>query len=339
MRVLFLVGNGFDCNLGLKTTYKAFYPYYINRFPDDRLANSIKNDYEKWSDLELGLGAYLSEIDKSEIDKFYNEKGNIETCLTEYLINEKKRISFGVGLKEEFLKNLQSLPKELSRKDARDMSNWINSVSDSIHYGFISFNYTNILSMIVDLPYKGTPILSHTSKQRGFNDVLDKPIYIHGSLEDRIILGVNDKTQIKNELIANDPNESAFMIKNDLNNQIGELRWEDAKASIDNSQYIFVYGMSLGDTDKNYWKYLYDWLLKKDRIHKLVLCAYTTNTVKLSATDYSRQQQRYRNQFIKATGIKNPDETVLMDIIVVHNPSVFNFSNITLKDEVKKDEK
>ena len=338
MRILFLVGNGFDCNLGLKTTYKDFYPYYIKRFPDDRLAKTIKDDYEKWSDLELGLGSYLYEINKTELDRFYDEKRNIETCLTEYLNKEKNRLSFGGGLKEEFLKNLHALPKELSRKDERDITNWINSIRDSIHYGFVSFNYTNILSLIVELPYKGNPILSHVSGQTRFNDVLDKPIYIHGSLEDRIVLGVNDKTQIKNDLIANEHNESIFMIKNDLNNQIGELRWEDAKASIDNSQYIIVYGMSLGDTDKNYWKYLYDWLLKKDKIHKLILCAYTNNTVKQSATDYSRQQQRYRNKFIRAAGIKTPDETVLNNIIVVHNPSVFNFSNITLKDEVKKDE-
>ena len=331
MHILFFIGNGFDCNLGLHTAYRDFYPYYIKCFPDDRLAKSIADDYMRWSDLELGLGSYLSKVNKSDIDNFYSEKSNIETCLTEYLNNETKRLSLNSGIKEEFMKKLQSLPQQLSRKDDIEMTKWINSNRTSIHYGFISFNYTNILSRIIAQPYKGTPILSHISNQTKYNDIIDNPIYIHGSLEDRIILGVNDKTQIINDDIANDPQESCFMIKNELNNQIGELRWEDTKTQIDKSQYILIYGMSLGDTDKNYWNYLYEWLSQKDSIHKLILCTHTSRLVKQSATEYSRLQHMFRNKFIKAAGIDIVDESLLKDIIVVNNPTIFDFNNITLK--------
>lgn len=165
MQILFFIGNGFDRNLGLRTSYKDFYPYYTKRYPDDNLAKSIAGDYERWSDLELGLGSYLSGIRKSEMDAFYEEKSNIEISLTDYLNNEKNRLSFSAGLKEEFYKKLQSFPKQLSKKDASDMLDWMSSISDSIHYGFISFNYTNILSQIIDLQYAGAPILSHISNK------------------------------------------------------------------------------------------------------------------------------------------------------------------------------
>lgn len=338
LKVLFLIGNGFDCNLGLRTTYKDFYPYYIKQFPNDRLANNIKDNYIRWSDLELGLGEYLKEICKTDLSIFYDEKGNIELALTDYLTKEKNRISFGAGIKEEFLKKLQNFPRELSKKDYMEMTQWLNSTRESIHYSFISFNYTNIISTILDLPYKGTSLLWHVNSQLRIDDVVDKqPLYIHGSLNDRIVLGVNDITQIKNEDIAKDPQSAAFMIKQELNNQIGEMRWEDAKEQIDNSQYIIIYGMSLGDTDRNYWRYLYDWLSVKDKIHKLILCVYTTQNVKQSATEYSRQLQIQRERFILAAGIKTVDEDVLQNIIVLNNPTVFNFSHISLKDEGKEE--
>ncbi len=331
MKVLFLIGNGFDCNIGLRTTYMDFYPYYIMQFPNDNLAKTIKNDYRRWSDLELGLGEYLKGLSISDLDKFYDEKGNIESSLTEYLTKEKNRISFGAGMKEEFFKKLQNFPRELSKKDYRDMTQWLNSTHEPIHYSFISFNYTNIISMIIDLPYKGTPLLWHEYSQLRIADVVDKlPLYIHGSLNDRIVLGVNDKTQIKNKDIANDPKSAALMIKQELNNQIGEMRWEDAKEQIDNSQYIVIYGMSLGDSDRNYWKYLYDWLLVKDKVHKLILCVYTAQNVKQSATEYSRQLQTHRERFLRAAGIKNADDNALQNIIVINNPTVFDFANIAI---------
>ena len=338
MRILFLIGNGFDCNLGLHTTYRDFYKHYLKQFPNDRLATSISNNFEMWSDLELGLGSYVKDIKNADVDTFFDEKMNIEVALTDYLAKEKKRLTLKEGLMEEFLKKLQNFPRELSKKDSRDMTNWINSVRGPIQYSFISFNYTNTLSQIIDLSYKGNPILWHASSQTGYNDELEKPIYIHGLLGDRIVLGVNDKSQIKNEAIVNDPNASNLLIKQELNNQIGELRWEDARDRIDSSQYIIVYGMSLGDTDRNYWKYIYEWLLKNDEKHKLILCVHTNQNVHLSATDYSRQQRAQRDRFIKSAGIKKIDETVLQKIIVINNPKTFDFTHIELKADVEKDE-
>ena len=40
--VVFLIGNGFDLGLGLKTSYRDFIDFYLNKKEDDSLLNSEK---------------------------------------------------------------------------------------------------------------------------------------------------------------------------------------------------------------------------------------------------------------------------------------------------------
>ena len=42
MNITFLMGNGFDVGLGLKTQYKDFYEYFIEKAPED---NMIKKEH------------------------------------------------------------------------------------------------------------------------------------------------------------------------------------------------------------------------------------------------------------------------------------------------------
>lgn len=49
MNVTFLIGNGFDINLGLDTRYSDFYPYFIkNASSDNMIRNWISKDIELW---------------------------------------------------------------------------------------------------------------------------------------------------------------------------------------------------------------------------------------------------------------------------------------------------
>ena len=80
MNVTFLIGNGFDLNLKLNTRYSDFYKYYIENDPKDLLSKSIKDDYEMWSDLEVGLGEFLSNIDESQTEEFLDSKTRWREC-------------------------------------------------------------------------------------------------------------------------------------------------------------------------------------------------------------------------------------------------------------------
>ena len=79
MNVVFLLGNGFDLQLGLKTRYEDFYEYYRLRPSTNELTAHLKehiNDYLEgkknrlldvnWEDLEIALGKYTKELKSYE---------------------------------------------------------------------------------------------------------------------------------------------------------------------------------------------------------------------------------------------------------------------------------
>ena len=66
MNITYIIGNGFDVNLGLKTRYQDFYDYYQNQpSPSEevkQLKAHIDRNKENWADLELALGEYTSNL-------------------------------------------------------------------------------------------------------------------------------------------------------------------------------------------------------------------------------------------------------------------------------------
>ncbi len=72
MNIVYLIGNGFDLNLGMQTKYEHFYEYYLSNIQNGdsphikKLKNTIAQSKQNWSDLEEALGKYLNQIEKSE---------------------------------------------------------------------------------------------------------------------------------------------------------------------------------------------------------------------------------------------------------------------------------
>ena len=62
MKLTYIIGNGFDLALGLKTSYKAFYAYYVESLKEKKNAalswfrDKIQSDKELWSDAEKAFG-------------------------------------------------------------------------------------------------------------------------------------------------------------------------------------------------------------------------------------------------------------------------------------------
>ena len=90
MNILYIIGNGFDLNLGMRTRYSDFYKYYKSiKSPStliDVLKENISNDIENWSDLELELGRYTKNLNSiKEFEEVYEDIGD---NLGEYLKQE-----------------------------------------------------------------------------------------------------------------------------------------------------------------------------------------------------------------------------------------------------------
>lgn len=71
MDIVYLIGNGFDIKLGLKTRYAEFYKWYMTREPSEYAAvnefrSAIDPNHELWADMEWAMCQYLKEIKRAE---------------------------------------------------------------------------------------------------------------------------------------------------------------------------------------------------------------------------------------------------------------------------------
>lgn len=63
MNIVFIIGNGFDLNLGLKTKYTDVYKDYCKTSTSDselirRFKKEIASDYDSWSDFEMAMPSF-----------------------------------------------------------------------------------------------------------------------------------------------------------------------------------------------------------------------------------------------------------------------------------------
>lgn len=78
MNITHIIGNGFDINQGIPTSYVHFYEYYLQLVPNDdepeivnkfriNLYNALlEHRTELWSDMEIALGKVTEEYDSAE---------------------------------------------------------------------------------------------------------------------------------------------------------------------------------------------------------------------------------------------------------------------------------
>lgn len=99
MNIVFLIGNGFDLEIGLKTSYCDFLSYYLSQNSKasivSALKEDIKNNIETWADLEKRIGAYLSNVGSPEdAIEIYND---ITENLKEFIKAEESKYVFVYG--------------------------------------------------------------------------------------------------------------------------------------------------------------------------------------------------------------------------------------------------
>ena len=95
--ITFVLGNGFDINLGMKTRYADIYAEYIKTNPTSEIVSkfvdSLKKDkshkYKLWSDFELGMGKYAKEF--ASEDEFIECIRDFKSFMVKYLREEQSR--------------------------------------------------------------------------------------------------------------------------------------------------------------------------------------------------------------------------------------------------------
>lgn len=247
---LLVIGNGFDLNLGLKTTYRNFVEscifkkMYIKRIQEKReMGNSQPSliDYlygkkfcERWYDIEQALLEYVSKRpDGSYVNNVEEDKKDYElicSALIGYLAN---LFMTGNDLEREMMMEKSSAGQLLKR---------FCSERNNIY----SFNYTPI-NLIINA------IFGHTSLT---------PIQLHGKIKEETIF----KGNIKDNAIilgieTNDINTIASGYSFLLKSNNPAYRSSNIAIDLMNTKNVIFFGHSLNQMDFGYFKDYFEMLM------------------------------------------------------------------------------
>lgn len=340
MNITFLIGNGFDINLGLNTRYSDFYPYFVEKSKETNMIRKwLKKDELLWADLEEQLGRKLENVKEHEEDKFYEDKAELDGLLLEYLGQEQRKVSIHnkeVEISTEFARSLKNFYSNLPEEGKDSIESTCGTYkNEEFKYCFICFNYTDTLDKIVNITHKLKPsITKHLCNFDLYDNSLGTVLHIHGTLNEEMILGVNDIEQVNSPFLKNDTEFLDTFIKRRMNNSIGQRKTEHAQKLIENSHIICIFGMSIGSTDKMWWEEIVKWLNESDD-NKLVI--YFKGNKELNRrlpVHIIRLDNKLKREILEKGGadMKNPNiEKIKKRIFISYNADIFNFKEIVFR--------
>lgn len=272
MNITFLIGNGLDVGLGMKSRFKDFFPIYKEKSAKKpkkirQLSEEIDADYETWADFETALGEYTMKFNAETKQDFLDQVKDFQNEFIEHLqiqeegldYNKQDLAGFMINALMEYYSS-ENLPPESNKrvKSIHDLYNY-----DEHTYNFVNFNYTYSLEKCLNtIPQKIVCKRKYGNGERV--DRIGEIVHVHGRRDLYPLIGVNDVSQIANEELAKDATFIRRIVKPTLNRSIHQENDENATTLINQSQIICVYGMSLGKTDKKWWDLLMKWLKGSD---------------------------------------------------------------------------
>lgn len=245
IKSLIFIGNGFDVAHGYKTRFKDFYE---NRKKEllfgaengnalfRHIIDRITEEY--WKDLEKGLYDYSIELTNK------NKEGDCQSA--------KQFEKEFIELKKLLFDYLQSPPKE----ELKDLGWKIKALSDEwlkLDSHVVSFNYTYLASACTNSSKNDSLWLSFDPKEITYqHGMISNPLPNRANTYEDIVVGI-DETQKVEEL-------HSFLYKTSQKiSSVYQLTQKIREADV-----FIIYGCSMGDSDRFYFKSLFD----KRRINK-----------------------------------------------------------------------
>ena len=219
---VFIIGNGFDLDLGLKTKYSDFAnstfwpPQDGDVVPNLKLYLETKRDTESWFDIEGELLNYAILNNENRLGiRIGKQPASSSTA----------DMAFFVKMQAALCSYVQDQQSESIKKDSIAERVLRSVLSNGYFNEIYSFNYTDITAL---------------SKKLGINAKINC-IHIHGKVEDKsIILGVDETPLIPGyELLHKtmSPYYRSHNIFNDLST----------------SEEVVIFGLSFGNIDYTYF--------------------------------------------------------------------------------------
>lgn len=243
MEITLILGNGFDKNLGLKTSYKEFYDEYQKKDTNIEIVKKMKTsigrfldgtkkgeDIINWGDAELAFGKFSKQCQTYEEYRLCYE--DLEDNLIEYLKEKEKEFDISKISEEKIIDCINKVIK------------LINDINENNILNIITLNYT---SCVYEVFYKVRDKL----KDQKNSIVLKDFIYLHDGLTGEVAFGLGKIEQITNEKLIKVLPKGFIdqIIKNRQDGLTSRNHYSIVDRIINRSQALYCYGWSFGDTD------------------------------------------------------------------------------------------
>ena len=353
-KIVLILGNGFDLDLGLKTSYKDFWESEF--CPKDYPAPIIKHLNERWDealeavrwyDLENELMNYYRKVSLpgSKVDVITREEeqfvreidpvhlsydvdnkyiGAANSLLQKGYIVENHRIipipRYLMPYREDMLRSTVWRDRRALDLIKEGLYKYLKSIEKPIPENLsIAFQLLLAISKCVEA---GNTVsiytFNYTRVQMRGHNLRDVPVnYMHGSCEDgKIIVGTRDGTPMEPEY------DFLQKVMDDSFNP------PDIVSALNKTDEVIIFGHSLGENDRQYFEQFFSQQARIDNLTKKDIFIFTRNdaskaeikrALKSLTGDRLSVLMSINQPVIIRTGKLKADQKLLYNFLVAHH--------------------
>lgn len=348
MRVLWIVGNGFDLNMRLKTGYRDFLKnaYFRegtkNRLRDElvqRLGGGKSFQGDKWSDLEILLGSAAGKYEDDQ-GLFHETFEDMQERFVNYIYRQQEELDEETiaSCVDEFKNTICYGYERLTDADRRTLEFGDNTAGD-VYIDVLNLNYTNTIDRLeTALGAENGVICRRRSRPNDFN-YIGQTLHVHGDVEvpegRAVVFGVSDDSQIDSKSLAGQEDMLELWVKSRKNSLLyGNSKNDCMQSLISNAQIICLYGCSLGDSDKYIWSKVGERLVSSSSARLIYYVYGLPKRTGPRPSEFMRIRNKERNRLFNAMGIEEGGRDQLRNrIIIASTKRAFNFSDVFERED------
>lgn len=316
MNITYMIGNGFDLGLGLKTSYKDFLRWFLEENKDQksvpfgmtRLCEVISKNVDTWSNAEIAF----AKLDFTEI---VPDSKNVQLDILQLLVKFKRALDIyletqqrmfqdkarspnnklweiGLQFKDVLVDSLIKGECHLEQNEGQKLV-----LGNQCDAAVINFNYTSAFYELLDCGQHaaGSGIIWRSLTELN----IIKIHHVHGSLnEGNTLFGVSAASQIANNTLRNLAEYSGVLIKSLMDREENGNKYSAAIKDLQISDVIVLFGLSFGESDKFWWRKLIELLLANEKL-RIYLFPYEENvTLTENANNRTLLRAKWRSKLI-----------------------------------------
>lgn len=325
----FIIGNGFDINLGMKTKYSDMYEGYIKTPSQTKVIESFKNElrnqqpFDKWSDFEMAMAEYAKTLSSEK--ELIECVRDFKSYMVNHLNNEYLKLEQMIKNFKSYREPVKELNESIRGFYRKLIPNTVNEIDNlladtNVNYHFLTFNYTFSSELFFAI------------KQQYEQISLAKPIHIHGTLANDVVLGIDNVEQIEDLPYTLTTRGRRSFVKTVFNGDFDRSRVEKAKQIIKQSSVICVYGWSMGESDQFWVDLLREWITTDPR-HHLVCYQYGTKKYqKCNFDEIMDAEDEQKEIILDKLGLS--DWSLLPQIHIPIGENIFKFGKVESEDQI-----